>query len=122
MDTEEFDDFREELRGWRTCGSFENRPKPLIIETYLDASSLSSSQALVIFDENGKRWDVIEALNASDSSSGSSSSGGSGGGDGSNGSSGASPNAQVILERWRIELKGLPVDDLDDFGPSLPTI
>jgi autophagy-related protein 13 len=69
IETDEFDDFREELRTWRLCGSFENRPPPMIIETYLDASRLTNSQSLVIVDENGKRWDVLEALNASDSSS-----------------------------------------------------
>ncbi|KAJ0296384.1 hypothetical protein COL516b_011667 [Colletotrichum fioriniae] len=54
IETEEFDDFKEELRIWRNCGSFENKPMPLIIETYLDTSRLTPSQSLVIVDENGR--------------------------------------------------------------------
>jgi autophagy-related protein 13 len=110
IETEEFDDFREELKVWRMCGSFDNRPPPMIIETYLDTSRLRDSQSLVIVDENGKRWDVNDALNSSDSSS-----------DGSPSELGRK-NTEVILERWRIELKGLPMDDPEDFGPTLPTI
>ncbi|GKT94104.1 autophagy protein ATG13 [Colletotrichum tofieldiae] len=91
IETEEFDDFKEELRIWRNCGSFENKP------------------SLVIVDENGKRWDVMEALNSSDSSD-----------DGRPVPS--KRNTEVILERWRIELKTIPTADLDDFGPTLPTI
>ncbi|OBR10717.1 Autophagy-related protein 13 [Colletotrichum higginsianum IMI 349063] len=109
IETEEFDDFKEELRIWRNCGSFENKPLPLIIETYLDTSRLTPSQSLVIVDENGKRWDVMEALNSSDSSD-----------DGRPVPS--KRNTEVILERWRIELKTIPTTDLDDFGPTLPTI
>ncbi|KAI8272466.1 Autophagy-related protein 13 [Colletotrichum sp. SAR11_57] len=109
IETEEFDDFKDELRIWRSCGGFENTPPPLIIETYLDTSRLTPSQSLVIVDENGKRWDVIEALNSSDSSD-----------DGR--PTPAKRNTEVILERWRIELKTIPTNDLDDFGPTLPTI
>jgi autophagy-related protein 13 len=83
----------------------------MIIETYLDASRLSNSQSLVIVDDNGKRWDVLEALNSSESSSG-----------------GSSPSRlqrrsnEVILERWRVELKCISTDEADDFAPTLPTI
>jgi len=111
IETEDMDDFREDLKVWRSVTSFDHRPPPMIIETYLDASRLSDSQNLVILDDNGKRWDVLEALNSSESSAG-----------------GSSPereqkrNTEVILERWRVELKSIPTDDLDDFGPTLPTI
>jgi len=83
----------------------------MIIEAYLDASQLAPSQALVIIDDHGKRWDVLEALNSSQSSTGSD-----------------SPRIQdrrtdVVLERWKLELKCPPSDDQgDDFGPTLPTI
>ncbi|KAF4811778.1 Autophagy-related protein 13 [Colletotrichum siamense] len=109
IETEEFDDFKDELRIWRNCGGFENTPPPLIIETYLDTSRLTPSQSLVIVDENGKRSDVMEALNSSDSSD-----------DGR--PTPAKRNTEVILERWRIELKTIPTNDIDDFGPTLPTI
>ncbi|KAK5995065.1 Autophagy-related protein 13 [Cladobotryum mycophilum] len=110
IETEEIDDFREELRIWKNCGSLENRPPPMIIEVYLDASSLKESQSLVIIDEDGKRWDVMGQLNVSQSSNGSDSPGAS------------SKSAEVILERWRVELKTTSNIPFDDFGPILPTI
>ncbi|KAI0173554.1 autophagy-related protein 13-domain-containing protein [Hypoxylon sp. FL1284] len=110
LDTDDIDDFREELRIWRQCGGFENRPPPLVIETYLDASHLKRGQSLVTMDENGKRWDVVEALNSSDQSS-----------DSSSGRQGK-PITQVTLERWRVELKGSPPDQPDNFGLLLPTV
>ncbi|KAJ8120091.1 hypothetical protein ONZ43_g3111 [Nemania bipapillata] len=110
LDTDDIEDFREEFRVWKTCGSFENRPPALIIETYLDTSRLKSGQSLVALDENGKRWDVVEAINSSDQSS-----------DSSAGRQGKSIT-HVVLERWRIELKGAPTDDPEDFGPLLPTV
>ncbi|KAI0419405.1 autophagy-related protein 13-domain-containing protein [Xylaria grammica] len=110
LDTYDIDDFREEFRVWKTCGSFGNRPPPLIIETYLDTSRLKSGQSLVALDENGKGWDVVEAINSSDQSS-----------DSSTGRRGK-PITHVVLERWRIELKGAPADDAEDFGPLLPTV
>ncbi|OTA95622.1 hypothetical protein M434DRAFT_58638, partial [Hypoxylon sp. CO27-5] len=110
LDTDDIDDFRDEFRVWKQCGGFENRPPPLIIETYLDASRLKRGQSLVILDENGKRWDVLEALNSSDQSS-----------DSSTGRQGE-PITRLVLERWRVELKGKPPDQLNDFGPLLPTV
>ncbi|KAI1322743.1 hypothetical protein F5Y16DRAFT_413073 [Xylariaceae sp. FL0255] len=110
LDTEDIDDFREEFRVWKNCGGFENRPPAMIIETYLDTSRLKSGQSLVALDDNGKRWDVVEAINSSDESS-----------DSSNGRQGE-PNTRVILERWRVELKGSPAAGLEDFGPLLPTV
>jgi len=95
---------------WRTCGGFNNRPPPLIIETYLDTSPLTSSQSLVIVDEQGSRWDVLEALNnrASGSSEG--------------GNRSRKQNTEVILERWKFELKELSGERVYDFGSTLPTI
>ncbi|KAI0391946.1 hypothetical protein F5Y17DRAFT_384198 [Xylariaceae sp. FL0594] len=110
LDTDEIDDFREEFRIWKTCGGFENRPPPMIIETYLDTTRLKSGQSLVALDDNGKRWDVVEALNSSDQSS-----------DSSTGYGGRS-TTHVVLERWRVELKGAPADDPEDFNPLLPTV
>lgn len=106
----DIDDFRDELKIWKTCGSIENRPPPLIIEVYLDASRLKDSQSLVILDDEGKRWDVMEQLNSSGSSAGGTSPGSLG------------RNSEVILERWCVELK--PTNNIlsDDFGPILPTI
>jgi autophagy-related protein 13 len=86
----------------------------MIIESYIDASSISSSQSLVVVDDNGKRWDVLEALNAEDYDDA----------DDLNATRGRrSPrNREVILERWRLELKCLPNVAREEFGPSLPTV
>ncbi|KAK4217214.1 class E vacuolar protein-sorting machinery protein hse1 [Rhypophila decipiens] len=108
LETDELDVFRDELRVFRRSGTFDNRPPPMIIETYMDASRLSASQSLVVMDEYGKRWDVLEALNSSGSSS-----------PGDN----DRRNTEIILERWRIELKFIDnVDDLVEFQATLPTI
>lgn len=112
IETEDTEDFKDDLRVYRSCDSFTNRPPPMIIETYIDASRISSSHSLALVDENGKRWDVLEALNSSESSE-----------DSPRKRHLQKRNTEVILERWRIELKCIPNDDaLQDFGPSLPTI
>lgn len=80
----------------------------MIIETYLDASQLSPSQCLVVVDDNGKRWDVLEALNTSETSEDS--------------PTAKKRNTEVILERWRLELDPLPIEEVGEFGPILPTI
>ena len=81
----------------------------MILETYLDTSGLTSNQSLVIVDDQGKRWDVLEALNSSGGSS-----------DGN--SHPRKRNSEVILERWRIELKDPPGQQTYDFGGTLPTV
>ncbi|KAG5945311.1 hypothetical protein E4U53_006737 [Claviceps sorghi] len=111
LETDEFDNFKDDLKIWKTCGSMDNRPPPLIIDIYLDASALKESQSLVIIDDGGKRWDVIEQLNSSDSFS-----------TGSYPAAPASRNAEVVLERWRIDLNTVGGPPTDDFGPILPTI
>ena len=60
-------------------------------------------------DDQGKRWDVLEALNNSSGSS-----------DG--GSRPRKRNSEVILERWRIELKDPPGQQAYDFSGTLPTV
>ncbi|RDA90403.1 hypothetical protein CP533_1039 [Ophiocordyceps camponoti-saundersi (nom. inval.)] len=111
IETDEIDDFRDELKVWKTCGSLENRPPPMIIEVYLDTSRLKENQSLVILDDDGKRWDVMEQLGAFNSSSATNSTGP------------VSRNTQVILERWRVELKTTGHENTsDDFGPILPTV
>lgn len=108
VEIEDTDVLREQLRTWRTCDATENRPPPLIIETYLDTKGLTNNQTLVALDENGKRWDVLEALAASQQAH-----------------PVRPPSASsddVILERWRVELgdtsNALPAD----LGSILPTV
>ena len=94
---------------WRSCGGFENRPPPLILETYISTSDLTANQTLVIVDDQGKRWDVLEALNNFSGSS-----------DGE--SRTRKRNGEVILERWRIELKDNQGERTFDFVSTLPSI
>ncbi|KAI9776406.1 MAG: autophagy protein 13 [Geoglossum umbratile] len=107
VELDETDAFREELRLWRQCDAEDPRPPPLVLETFLDTAALTNKQTLVIIDEQGKRWDVAEALNASDSSDGRGSS---------------KRRTEVILERWIIEL-GEPMMELpSDLASILPTV
>lgn len=98
---------REPLRIWRTCDATDNRPPPLIIETYLDTKALTNNQTLVILDENGKRWDVRESLAVL---------------------RGAplkpypSGSDEIVLERWRIELGDASSRPPADLGSILPTV
>ena len=76
----------------------QERPPPMVIETYLDLSELTRSQSLVIVDDQGKRWDVAEALNPSFTST--------------RPSSRTGATTQVTLERWVISLEGSPTDSM----------
>lgn len=89
------DIFKEELAPWKTCDAFEPRPPPVVIETYIDTSDLTPTQALVILDSKGKRWNVSETLEDAANRTG----------------YGMGPRRgvdkaqhQIVLERWRIEL------------------
>ena len=78
----------------------------MIIETYVDTRELSNKQSLVVIDEQGRRWDVEEALNKSSSSAAS-------GGDHPAGH-------EVIVERWVARL-GEPSREIsEDLGAILP--
>ncbi|KAK8111434.1 uncharacterized protein PG998_007891 [Apiospora kogelbergensis] len=109
-DTDDFEEFRDEFRIYKQCSGFDNRPPPLFIEIYLDTSRLKNGQSLVIVDEDNKRHDVAEAMSSWDST-------------GSNsGRQDKHANTQIILERWRAELKGPTPNLPGDFGPLLATI
>ncbi|POS83808.1 hypothetical protein EPUL_005178 [Erysiphe pulchra] len=106
IETDETNLFRQELSTWKQCGSYSGRPPPLIIETYIDASSLTKSQSLVLVTDTGKRYDALEALNSA------------GGEDLRH----AKKCSEITLERWKFELGDLPHHDVYDFGSTLPTI
>ncbi|KAK4162853.1 autophagy-related protein 13-domain-containing protein [Cladorrhinum sp. PSN259] len=112
LETDEIDDFRQELGVYKKITCFDKHPPPLIIETYIDASNLSNGQSMVVVDDNGKRWDVLEALNLEDAED-----------DSPRRRQPQARNTEVVLERWRFQLQcppGLNLDD--DFGQSLPTV
>ncbi|KAJ5168796.1 Autophagy-related protein 13 [Penicillium canariense] len=107
VELEDTDVLREQLWTWRTCDATTNRPPPLVIETYLDATGLTNNQSLVILDDNGKRWDVQDSM------------AGSRGVDATPYQLGAD---EIILERWRIELGEATSKPTAELGSMLPTV
>lgn len=107
VELDDTDVLREPLRPWRTCDATDNRPPPLVIETYLDTKSLTNNQTLVILDENGKRWDVRESLAALRSA---------------RATPYQSEDDKIVLERWRIELGKSSSRLPADLGTILPTV
>lgn len=78
----------------------------MIIEIYIDTEELTNNQSLVIIDEQGRRWDVEDALNTSPSSS--------------TGGRNQSAISEVVLERWQIRL-GEPSEEVpNDLAQVLP--
>ncbi|KAL4979062.1 autophagy-related protein 13 [Aspergillus desertorum] len=108
VELEETDALKDQLKIWRTCDATDNRPPPMIIETYLDTKGLTNNQTLVALDENGKRWDVSESLATSQTSRPATAS--------------SSKAVDVVLERWRVELGDMPGTLPSDLGSILPTV
>jgi autophagy-related protein 13 len=98
IELDETDAFRPDLNLWRNTDSFDPKPPPLIIETYLDTRGLSPDQSLVILDENGKRWNVDEATDAAAARAGLNA-------EPRRGVRGNMVRHEVILERWVVELR-----------------
>jgi autophagy-related protein 13 len=78
---------------WRTWRLEYGRPKPLIVEIYLDLSDLNKKQSLVWIDEDGNRWNVAEALDADVTPHTT-----------TNGRAQMNKTTHVTLERWEILL------------------
>ncbi|PGH15015.1 hypothetical protein AJ79_02695 [Helicocarpus griseus UAMH5409] len=106
VELDETEVLREDLQTWRDCNTTDRRPPPMIIETYLDPSKLTHNQSLVILDDHGKRWDVLEALDVSFAHKGSRD----------------ARYSSVILERWRVELGDQTSNFSADLGSQLPTV
>lgn len=100
----------EDLLPWRRSDLTENKPRPLVIEVFLDTSHLSHNQALVVVDEAGKRWDVADALGSSSESS-------------PRPTRNGGRFCEVVLERWIIEL-GDANDDhsASELNDALPNV
>lgn len=99
---------REDLRIWKQSNATTNRPPVMLIEIYIDTEELTNNQSLAILDDQGKRWDVEEALASSPGVSGASKRGQS--------------KSEVVLERWQIQL-GEPSKELSkDLPVILPRV
>ncbi|CAZ83349.1 unnamed protein product [Tuber melanosporum] len=112
IELDETDAFRRELDLWRYGDSFEPRPPPLIIETYLDTRDLTANQSLVILDADGKKWNVDEATDAAAARAGLNA-------EPRRSVRGGPARHEVILERWTVEL-GAPFDVA--LAPELPVV
>jgi len=100
IELDETDEYREDIRRWKTCDVKDYRPPPLVIEVFITTDALRQDSRLVLLDDDGKRWDVKHALASSNNSR--------------LGKKRAIEGEEVILERWTIELgnqtSGLPAD------------
>lgn len=80
----------------------------MVVEIYIDAEQLTNKQSLTILDDQGRRWDVEEALAPSIS--------------GSRASKRSQSRPEVVLERWQIQL-GEPSKELsNDLPVILPRV
>ena len=108
VELDETDDLLDDTQIWKTCNVTDNRPPVMVIETYIDNEGLDRNQTLVVLDENGRRYNVEDALNRSPSSSVRSRTHGK--------------NSEVVLERWEVmlddQLQALP----DDLNLILPRV
>ncbi|KAF2716839.1 hypothetical protein K431DRAFT_335200 [Polychaeton citri CBS 116435] len=99
----------DDLHEWRRPDLTTDPPLPMIIESYIDSSQLTSNQSLVLVDETGKRWDCADALTSSASSS-------------PRPTKSGGRHVEVVLERWTISL-GDPSDyTSSELGDALPNV
>ena len=97
------------MQEWKRPDLSENRPAPLVIEVYIDTSSLNPTQALVVHDEAGSRWDVCDALGSSANSS-------------PRPTKNGNRLCEVVLERWTVSLSdtnNYTAAELDDLLPNV---
>lgn len=81
----------------------------LCIEIYLDTQNLGHKQSLVVHDEQGKRWDVAEALNVPVESS-------------SRPPSRVGKSTQLVLERWKVHIGDKHAVHPSDLNDPLPNV
>ncbi|KAI7352090.1 hypothetical protein KC320_g4653 [Hortaea werneckii] len=100
----------EDLREWKRPDVSDNKPPPLVVEVYIDTANLRENQALVITDDDGKRWDVSDALAASTESSPRPP------------TRNGRKQCEVVLERWTIELGGADGLTPGQLNEQLPNV
>lgn len=90
----ESDELNDKVQDWRQVDVTLERPRPLIVEIYLDIGELARNQTLAVVDDRGRKWDVCEALRDPKNTSASRSK--------------RERDLQVVLERWTITLDDAP--------------
>ncbi|KZF21038.1 hypothetical protein L228DRAFT_269447 [Xylona heveae TC161] len=108
VELDETEVLRDDLRPWKTCDAVDPRPPPLFVEVYLDTADLTNNQSLVTIDDQGKRWDVLEALSA-ESPTG-------------RRATRTENGTQVVLEQWQIELGQPTAEAPADLASILPAV
>ncbi|EMC99779.1 hypothetical protein BAUCODRAFT_350618 [Baudoinia panamericana UAMH 10762] len=83
-----------DLQDWKRPDLPDRKPPALVIDVYLDTVNINPNQVVVAVDGTGRRWDISDALSASSSASPSSRITKAGG-----------KSMEVLLERWRVELR-----------------
>lgn len=106
LDIDETDEYKDEIKRWKICDVEYNRPPPLVVEIFLSTESLQQGQRLVIVDEDGKRWDVMNTLSSAHSG----------------GSRQKTEVNEVIVERWTIELGDSRTPIPPDLAMLLPLV
>ncbi|KAF2642811.1 hypothetical protein P280DRAFT_275976 [Massarina eburnea CBS 473.64] len=81
----------QDLSEWKTMNAMTGQHPSLCIEIYLDIKNLGHKQSLVVHDEQGKRWDVAEALNLPIESP-------------SRATSRMGRSTELVLERWKVHV------------------
>lgn len=109
LDIDETDEYRDDIKRWKSCDIDYNRPPPLIIEIFLSTEALHQSQRLVIVDDDGKRWDVMNTLLSAHSTSRASH------------RRTTNPN-EILLERWTIKLGESTAAIPPDLAMLLPLV
>jgi autophagy-related protein 13 len=97
----------ESAASWRTLNIEDGTPPPLTLEIYLDLTELTKSQSLVILDEQGKRWNVADALYPAMPS---------------NARPYSRRSDRVVLERWQFSLKDESALETTQDGDMLSNI
>lgn len=109
LDIDETDEYKDEIRRWKTCDVDYNRPPPLVIEIFLTTEPLQQGQRLVIIDDDGKRWDVMNTLSSAHTTS--------------RANQRRTPDVnEVLLERWTIELGDATAPIPPDLATLLPLV
>ena len=98
-----------DLQEWKRPDLTQSPPGPLVIEIYVDTSQLASNQALVFMDDDGKRWDVADALPSSATSS-------------PRVMKNGARYCEVVLERWTIELGDPSEYTSAELNDALPNV
>ncbi|KAF2116272.1 autophagy-related protein 13 [Lophiotrema nucula] len=103
------DELADALVEWKTMDAVQGQHPSLCIEVFLDVKGLGHKQSLVIHDDQGKRWDVSEAMNVPVEST-------------SRPPSRMGKATQLVLERWTIHVGDRNAVHPSELRDSLPNV